>query len=180
IAKRVKGTPPPVPEGADAVAPGWGGQVWPCLGGGKQKPKEPDGRGERESLGLGVADGCGVATLVPHSEGKPRSPGIGAIGYFSFEGSALGSLMLPDEPHWLLTTRSSKVLAAAAHVFGRPCSLTNLTRSRQPLVHESSACGAVPSRKGTVIVRPQDLLGASPVHRQTEVMFTPLGCGKSV
>src|SRR5205807_2139759 len=149
IAKSATGMPPPVPEGREAVAPGWGGQVTFFVG--MQKPKEPDGLGVRDPFGFGVADGDGVAFLVPHSAGKPRSPGIGAIGYLSLAGSAFGSLMFPDEPHWPFTTRSSNVLAAAAHVLGRPCSLTNLTRSRQPFTHESSGCGAVPSRKGTVI-----------------------------
>src|SRR5205085_11037314 len=74
IAKRVKGTPPPVPEGADAVAPGSGGQVG-CFFVGMHNP---EGAGEREPFGLAVADGCGVATLVPHSDGKPCSPGSGA------------------------------------------------------------------------------------------------------
>ena len=91
----MKGTPPPVPEGADAVAPGSGGQVG-CFFVGMHNP---EGAGEREPLGLAVAEGCGVATLVPHSDGKPCSPGIGAIGNFTFEASTLGALMFPEAPH---------------------------------------------------------------------------------
>src|SRR5438093_7482267 len=179
MANKVLGTPEPVPsDGEAAVAPGGGGQVTFRVG--MQIGSGPDGAGARECFGFGVLDGCGVATRTPHRAGKSRSPGIGAIGYCSLAGSALGSLMLPDEPHWPLTIRSSNVLAAVAHASGRPCSRTNFTRSRQPFDQESSAWGWVPSRNGTVTVRPQAGLGASPVHRQTEVMVTPFGCGKSV
>src|SRR5439155_2310392 len=146
MANRVIGTPEPVPsDGAAAVAPGCGGQVTFRVG--MQIGSEPDGPGPRERFGFGVLDGCGVATRTPHRAGKPRSPGIGAIGYFTLAGSALGSLMFPWLPHWPLTTRSSKVLAAVAQVAGRPCSLTNFTRSRQPVDQVSSGAGWVPSKQ---------------------------------
>src|SRR5438093_5127646 len=162
----------------------------------------PDGRvnaagaGAQVRPGLGLQLGCGgwvcpppppceglgdgLTMRWPQSPGKLPSPGMWVMGYLSFAGSALGSLMLPLLPHCPLTTRLAKVRAAVTHVSGRPWPWTNTGRFKQPLVHELSGAGSVPVSIGTWTVRGHDGLGANPVQRQTFVITTPSGIATSL